>query len=167
MAALVAALAEIERYVTKAGWDQPARLFSLVDTANLVAAEPSLASQMNLDIPGSLSSIEQEGFHDGEDLLTALAAIYWPPTVDGCAVAVERSFLPMEYEDQLPTDELAAAKFVANHPQRQDVRIVVGVLRTGESHGLARLVNDPDELLGSDDLVPGLTAALFSTFDNN
>ena len=36
--ALTAALLEIERHVTHGGWDQPARLFALVPTAELVAA---------------------------------------------------------------------------------------------------------------------------------
>ncbi|MFP5416126.1 MAG: hypothetical protein ACLGHZ_04500, partial [Actinomycetes bacterium] len=64
--ALVAALMEIERHVGHGGWDQPARLFALVPTDELVAAEPALARTLGLRTtadggsPGSLTAIEQE-----------------------------------------------------------------------------------------------------------
>ena len=45
--ALVAALLEVERHVGRLGWDQPARLFALVPTAELLAAEPSLAEHLS------------------------------------------------------------------------------------------------------------------------
>ena len=57
----------------------------------------------------------------------------------------------------------AAEAFVAGHPERQDVRVVVGVTRHGAPYGLARLRNNPDELLAGDDLVPGLGEALSRT----
>ena len=37
---LATAVLEIERHAAEAGWDQPARLFALVETARLVAREP-------------------------------------------------------------------------------------------------------------------------------
>ncbi|MDO4785194.1 MAG: PPA1309 family protein [Propionibacteriaceae bacterium] len=161
--ALIAALAEIERYVTAEGWDQPVRLFALVSTARLIEAEPSLAGQLSGGMPDALSAIEQDDFHDGEDLVVALERISWPDEVAGCAVAMERSFLPLECEHEIPDDPVAAADFVSRHPRRQDVRVVVGALRGGLTHGLARLVTQPDDLLGADDLVPGLSAALLGT----
>lgn len=163
--ALIAALAEIERYVTAEGWNQPARLFALVSTARLVEIEPSLADQLGFTAPDALSSIEQETFHGGDDLTGALARIGWPASVLGCALAVERSFLPPECESEIPDDD-SAIDFVAAHPKRQDVRVVVGALRTGVTHGLARLVTDPDDLLGAENLVPGLAAALLGTLDD-
>ena len=45
--ALAAALIEVERHVGRSGWDQPARLFALVPTAELIAAEPSLARRLH------------------------------------------------------------------------------------------------------------------------
>ena len=62
--ALIAALMEIERHVGGVGWDQPARLFALVPTADLVAAEPQLAEHLTGGLepqPGHLSAIEQDG----------------------------------------------------------------------------------------------------------
>lgn len=161
--ALIAALAEIERHVGASGWDQPARLFALVRTRDLLAAEPHLADQVRLTSEDALSSIEQDDFRDGEDLLTTLRGISWTEAVAGCAMALERTFLPAQYESEIPTDPDQATRFVAEHPQRQEVRVVVGALRGGASHGLARLVSSPDELLGGADLVPALSAALAAT----
>ncbi len=161
--ALVAALMEIERHVSSQGWDQPARLFALVRTDVLIDSEPSLAEHLTQGSPDGLSSIEQEDFRSGDDLLTTLAKIAWPATVSGCAVAVERVFLPASLEEQIPEDPDLAADFVAHHEQRQDVRVVVGALRDGTVHGVARLVSAPDELLGGTDLVPGLAKACLET----
>ena len=44
--ALVASLMEIERHVAGLGWDQPARLFALVPTVELIEAEPQLAEHL-------------------------------------------------------------------------------------------------------------------------
>lgn len=165
--ALLAALAEIERHVGHAGWDSVARLFALVPTQELLAAEPSLAAQLAHARPveGALSSIEQEGFAAGDDPLAALERIGWPDTVAGCAIAIERAFLPPEAETGLPDDPYQAAQWVANHPQRQDIRLVAGALRTGERHCIARVRSAPEELLGGPDLVPAVTAALAHTLD--
>jgi len=164
--ALVAALLEIERHVAHGGWDQPARLFALVSTAALVEAEPSLAAQLNRPggpDPDALSAIEQDGFHTGDDLSDALDRIVWPDAVHGCALAVERLFVPPGVEHEIPEDAAAAAEFVARHPDRRDVRVVVGATRAGSSFGVARLRSDPSELLAGEDLVPGLAWALSRT----
>lgn len=168
-AALLAALIELDRHLQAAGWDQPTRLFALVLTDELAVAEPELAAQLGLRTtadgaaPGGLTAIEQETFASTGDLLTDLGTVAWPSTVFGCAVSTERTFLPAAYEAELPTDPETAAEVVANHPQRQDLRVVVGVDRAGHRQGLARLASEPDELLGGADLVPGLSAALAET----
>lgn len=162
--ALLASLVEIEQFVGRAGWDQPARLFALVPTAELLASEPSLADQLSASTPEALSSIEQDDFRPGTDLLSALTQIGWPTTVAGCALALERSFLPAEIETELPTDPSRAAEYVANHPQRQDVRVIAGALRSpdGEpiTHSVARLATNPEDLLIGADMVPALTQAV-------
>ena len=165
--ALVASLLEIERHVAHLGWDQPARLFALVPTVELLAAEPALAAQVSRrpDAPSdALSAVEQDEFKAGEDILGDLDRISWPSTVQGCAIALERTFVPADVEADIPDDEDAAADFVAHHPRRQDVRVVVGTTRDGLGHGVARLRDQPDDLLGGADLVPGLTRALARTF---
>ena len=51
-----------------------------------------------------------------------------------------------------------------NHEARIDVRVVIGALRDGSRHGLARVLSNPEDLLGAEELVPGLTDALLATF---
>lgn len=160
---LISCLMDIERHVGSAGWDQPARLFALVTTSTLLDVEPHLRGRVPDMTPEALTAIEQDDFKATDDLGERLAGIFWPETVEGCALAVERAFLPAGFEDDLPGDDAEAAAFVAAHPAKTDVRVVVGVLRDGSRHGVARLLSDPDELLGADDLVPGLADALAET----
>ncbi|MFT3862519.1 PPA1309 family protein [Micropruina sp.] len=165
--ALVASLIEIERHVGGLGWDQPSRLFALVPTADLIAAEPQLAEHLTGGTepqPGQLSAIEQEGFAAGADLGDALARITWPASVHGVALSLERFFLPGRADAGLPSGS-AGAEQARQHPERQEVRVVAGVLRGDAGYGVARLRSHPDELLSGSDLVPGLTAALSRTLD--
>lgn len=167
--ALLAAVIELERHVGAAGWDAPPRLFALVPTDFFAAAEPALAAELGLRTtadgapPAALTAVEQEEFATTGDLLADLATLEWPDTVFGCALSAERTFLPAGQEGDLPEDPAAAAAYVAAHPARQDIRVVVGADRAGHVHGVARLVSAPEELLGAADLVPGLGAALAHT----
>lgn len=163
--ALLAALVEVERHVGRLGWDQPARLFALVRTADLIAAEPHLAEQLQSASPDGFSSVEQDEFHSGEDLAETLAAITWPGTVAGCVLALERAFLPTDAEADLPEDPEKAAEVVAEHPRRLDLRLVVGVTRDGSRHSVARVRGAEDDLMGGSDLVPVLTDVLAHTFE--
>jgi hypothetical protein len=170
-AALVAALVDLERHVGTAGWDQPPRLFALVLTDVFAAAEPVLATELALRTtaegapPGALTAVEQESFASSGDLVADLDQLEWPDTVFGCAVSAERTFLPAGAEDGIPDEVEAAAAYVAAHPDRQEIRVVVGADRAGNRHGVARLVSNPRELLGGEDLVPGLGEALAHTLD--
>jgi hypothetical protein len=167
--ALMAALLELERHVREAGWDQPPRLFALVPTDDLLASEPGLADALGLrgsahGAPAdALTAIEQEELDPGVDVLELLGGVEWPESVHGCALSLERSFLPPSVEGDIPDDPAEAAEFVAAHPERQDVRVLVAVDRAGHRHGVARIVSQPDELLAADDLVPGLVSALAHT----
>ncbi|MFP5282957.1 MAG: PPA1309 family protein [Actinomycetes bacterium] len=165
--ALRTVLLELERHLAGVGWDIPARLYALVHTDRLLAEEPGLAETLGLrgsaaGAPAdALTGIEQD-FAGSGDLLDDLAGIVWPPTVYGCAVAVERTFLPAGLEAELSAGADPAA-FVAAHPRREEVRVVVGVDRSGARHGIARLRSRSDHLLAADDLVPDLAAALAHT----
>ncbi len=165
--ALVAALMEIERHVAGIGWDQPARLFALVPTSELISAEPQLAEHLTGGIepqPGQLSAIEQDGFAGGSDLGEALARIAWPATVAGVALSLERFFLPGAADAGLG-EGAAASEQVRTHPGREEIRVVAGAVRGGHSYGVARIRSHPDDLLSGTDLVPGLAAALARTLD--
>ena len=84
---------ETERHVAASGWDQPTRLFALVDTAQLLEREPHLASGLTAadHAPGALTAIEQEGMPVTTDLFSLLGQIAWPDEVTGCAVAGSRA----------------------------------------------------------------------------
>lgn len=167
--ALVASLLELERHVGQDGWDRPPRLFALVPTDAVIAAEPQLAEQLGLrgtadgGHPDALTAIEQDHFKPSADLLSDLAQIIWPEAVHGCALTMESTFLPTDAEADIPDDPDAAAEYVAAHPARQEMRVVVGADRGEHRHGVARLRSRPDDLLGAQDLVPGLAEALAHT----
>jgi len=169
--ALAAAVLEIEKHQAGAGWDQPARLYALVDTADLVAHEPALASALGLDEPrerGSLTPIEQEELGADQELEELLPTISWPGSVVGCAAVVERLVLPPAADGQIPDDPEAAAEFAREHPDRQEVRIVAGVTRHGASYCAVRLrTHDEDaSVMGGAELVPSLLILLRATLDD-
>src|SRR5437868_7546149 len=85
---LTQAVLEIDEYAAGLGWDQPARLFALVDTAKLRAQEPSLAAQLGIDdsTTASLTPVEQDEIPAGAPLDEFLATIAWPDAVTGCAL---------------------------------------------------------------------------------
>ncbi|SFB09871.1 hypothetical protein SAMN05192575_103351 [Nocardioides alpinus] len=166
--ALAAAVLEIEAHVAQAGWDQPARLYALVETAQLVAQEPALAAAMSIDGPGddgSFTSIEQDGLPPGQALEAALHTIVWPPSVSGCAAVIERLVLPPGTDDDIPDDPTAAELFAREHPDRQEVRMVAGVTRAGASYCALRLRAHDDEqsVVNGTELVPGLLELLHAT----
>ena len=167
------AVLEIERHVAASGWDQPARLYALVDTVALVRSEPGLAADLGLPadlpvevLPQSFTPIEQDEFPADQPLDEALARIVWGPAVDGCALSVERLMLPPEAEAGLPDSDAEAQAYAAGHPGRQEVRIVVGVLRDGSVEGALRLrtADRDDAVVFGSGLVPGLAEALAATF---
>jgi len=170
--ALAAAVLEIETHIAEAGWDQPARLYALVDTAQLVEREPRLAAAMGLDSPseeGSLTPIEQDQVDPHQMLEQVLERIVWPDEVTGCAAVVERLVLPPDADDDIPTDPAEAQEFAREHPDRQEVRIVAGATRHGATYCALRLrAHDDDQsVVGGADLVPGLLALLGATLTHD
>jgi hypothetical protein len=171
---LTRAVLEIDEYASGLGWDQPARLFALVDTARLRAQEPSLAAQLGLDDAAEttvgLTPIEQEEIAADRPLDEFLGTIAWPDAVAGCALTVERLMLPPSAEATVPEDLDGARlnQWVAEHPDRQEVRMTVAVLRDGTRESALRLreKDAPSEVLTGADLVPGLAEALGATFED-
>jgi hypothetical protein len=168
--ALAAAVLEIEGHIAAGGWDQPARLYALVDTAALVEHEPALAAAMGLDessARGSLTAVEQDQLAADQPLELALESISWPPEVAGCAAVVERLVLPPDADSQIPEDPASAEEFARDHPDRQEVRIVAGATRAGSTYCALRLrAHDDDQsVVGGADLVPGLLELLGATLE--
>ena len=134
--ALARAVTETETHVAAHGWDQPVRVFALVRTA--------------------------------EDLEHLLAQLAWPESVHGAAISVERLVLPpaAQEEAEAITDAAERLAFLQERSDREDIRMVVGVLRGGQSWCVLRSRSHDDDasLYQGERLVPGLVEALESTF---
>ena len=165
---LVTSALETERHVAAAGWDQPPRLFALVRTVGLLEREPHLRTQLGQGEDDALTAIEQEGLPDTSSLESILGRLAWPEEVDGVALAVERLVVPPEAERNLPENPDQAAEALAAHPDRKDVRLLVAVLRDGESACLLRQRDhDTDDKVASGpDIAPGLVQALNATLQD-
>lgn len=169
--ALAAAVLEIETHVAGEGWDQPARLYALVETARLVEQEPALAASAGLtdaSADGSFTPVEQDQLRPEQPLESVLEGIAWPAGVSGCAAVVERLVLPPGVDDDLPDDPAAAEEFAREHPARQEVRIVAGATRAGSTYCALRLrAHDDDQsVVAGTDLVPGLLELLVGTLQD-
>ncbi|QTE31287.1 hypothetical protein J4E96_03085 [Pengzhenrongella sicca] len=169
---LADAVREIERHVASGGWDAPVRVFALVGTARALESSPELAGQLTEQVlaaaqedPTHLTSIEQEGLPSADDLEHLLGELAWPESVDGAAITVERVILPPAAEEAMPAGQDEALAYLMAHPDRQDVRIAVGALRTGESWSAIRTRkhDDADAVAMGQNLVPGLLEALRGT----
>jgi hypothetical protein len=158
---------EVERHASHAGWDQPARLYALVPTAELAAAEPELAAELGIsDGTADLyTPVEQELDEHAGSLEGLLERITWPSSVVGALAVVERLVLPPEAEASVPDNPAEAGAYAEAHPDREDVRIAVGVLRTGQTHCVVRMRShdSDDALIHGPDVVPGLVRALHET----
>ena len=169
--ALAAAVLEIESHIAEGGWDQPARLYALVETAALVEREPALAAAMGLDDAseqGSLTPVEQDQLAPDQPLESVLESIVWPSGVTGCAAVVGRLVLPPDADAEIPEDPARAEEYAREHPDRQEVRIVAGTTRGGSTYCALRLRahDDAQSVVGGTDLVPALLELLRSTLDD-
>ncbi|WP_448073004.1 PPA1309 family protein [Georgenia yuyongxinii] len=170
--AVRAAVRDLERHVATLGWEGPVFVFALVRTAEALERTPELARELPEEAvrtaavdPEHLTGIEQEGLPDADTLEELLGRLAWPDSVEGAAVVVERMVVPPEAESAMPTDPSAAVEYLMGHPDRQDVRMAAGVLRTGESWCALRSRSHDfdDAVAGSSDAVPGLVEALRAT----
>ena len=159
MADLTALAIELEQHVGAGGWDQPARLYALVDTVQLLDTQPHLAAAIEPE-PGGLTPVEQEPIEG--DLAELLSRIVWPEEVRGCGLVNEVWMLP---EDPPPAGA-DPQTWASEHPGRREVRISTVVLRDGGRGGCLRVRGSDgaeDDFLVAPDLVPNLTAALMDT----
>lgn len=165
---LRAAVLELEQHAASSGWDQPARLFALVPTADLVANEPALAEMLGFepgaDLTGSLTPVEQDDLPPEAPLEELLLQMAWPDEVHGTAVIVERLVLPPSVGD-LPDDPSAAQELAATHPDREEVRMVAAATRTGSTYCALRVRSHDEDfsVLEGPDLVPALLELLQGT----
>jgi hypothetical protein len=156
---------DLERHAANAGWDAAPRLYALVEAPELHQHEPELARRLGVpDAPGRMAALEQPALPADRPIDDVLDGIEWPGRVAGCALVIERILLPDGAEDDIPEDDPVA--WAGAHPGREDVRLVVGVLRDGSRHSAMRLRghDSDDQVMSGPELVPGLADALASTF---
>jgi hypothetical protein len=156
---LQSVVGEVEGHVAEAGWDQPPQLFALVETEQLLRAEPQLAQTMGLvgGVPGALTPVAQDPLDDGP-LDEQLAGVVFGPEVLGVVLAHEVVVLPPSAEQALADVEDPTA-LAAEHPDRREVRMVVGVVRDGSQAAVLRLRGQgdaEDERVTGPDLAPAL-----------
>lgn len=170
------AVADIEEHVRASGWDAPPMLFALVRAHRFLADDPATAKRLGIDQlePDVLAPIEQDELPD-QPLDEVLGSIEWPEAVAGCVLTQEIVIVPPAIEAEfadLTDDEIADR--AAEHPERREGRLVVGVLRDGTSSVVLRLRGsrdgaasddgvEQDELLTGADLAPNLVEALLAT----
>lgn len=161
---------DLERQCAASGWDQPVHLFALVETADLLRREPQLRDELGLagGTPGALTPVDQGDLPDHTSIDELLGGITWPPEVLGAAISVERLMVPPAVEKEMPQDEGNALRWLAEHPARQEVRLVAAVLRDGSRSAAVRIRAHDDEtsVLTGENLVPGLADALSATLSD-
>ena len=143
------AVREIEAHTAESGWDQPARLYALALTSDLLTREPALAAAMGIDAAsaaGSLTPVEQDEVPVDTPLESVLEQIMWPEEVFGCAAVLERVVLPPSADAQMPGDPGDAERYAAEHPDRQEVRIVAAATRAGSTYCALRMKAHDDAL---------------------
>lgn len=169
--ALAQTVVDIERSASSLGWDRASTVYALVPTRDLLELDelpPDMREHLRNQWDGSeaaLTAIIQEDL-PGTDLEDTLAQLGWPDSVTGAAVCTERVMVPPHVQESAPEDPVDAVEYFASHPERDDVRIVAAVMRTGESWCAVRTrSHDTDEEVAQgSNLVPGLTDALLITF---
>lgn len=159
-ATLTAVVLDVERHAATSGWDQPARIFGLVSTAELIDAEPGLADDLGLDATSAeLTPLDQGELPWHGSLEESLARLAWPDTVLGAVLVTERV---VAGEDGSPKRLATAAGGVDG----DELRLVVGVLRDGQRMCAVRFRAQDEEtsVLTGPDIAPGLTDQLGLTF---
>ena len=149
--ALVSVVREVEAHAARSGWDQPAQLFALVETADLLQREPQLAELLGVEADdGGLTPVEQEPV-EGE-LEELLAEIQWPGEVSGCAAVVERLVLPPEADQDIPDDPCGGTYAVSGNRVQLVAATDVATWTCG-GDSLGDLVLDATWTLEGDQLV--------------
>jgi len=144
---------ELDQHVAEGGWDQSARLFAIVPTADLATDHPELVSAEN---SGQFMFVEQEAPLDNENVIGSLEQISWPAEITGAAIAIER-LISMQPDDEVDLE---------SDSQTQELRIIALVMRDGTNINAIRQrsFDDGTDVAVASDLVPAINKALLQTF---
>lgn len=164
---------ELERHSAEQGWDQPIGLYALVETADLVQREPHVAELLGITEPvaaDAITPVEQDPLPSDQPLEEVLGRLAWPEAVVGCAMVMERLVTRGSDETLDPTTApLDADTDTSEAANREEIRMVAGVLRDGSVHCALRMRSHDsgDAVLSGSDLIPGLTSALALTLEED
>ncbi len=170
--ALASTLVEIEAHIDQLGWDRPVLVFALARTLSMLDSDPAVAkllpktarqeAQAN---PEALTAVLQENLPATSTLDELLSQLSWPTHVEGAAICTESMVVPADVEAKALaiTDPQERQELLEAHAERQDVRLLAAVMRTGENWCVMRM-RGQDQLVQGEDLVPELVAGLRSTF---
>jgi hypothetical protein len=110
---LESVLRDLDRHVSTDGWNQPPRLFALVEEAH------------------GISVVEQPWESNGEDVVRDLARITWPSEVTGAALSVQRILEPAHdvrlTVGALRSQQVATALRYREHDEEAQVAIAANV----------------------------------------
>ncbi|WP_297008157.1 PPA1309 family protein [uncultured Corynebacterium sp.] len=167
---LTAALREAVDFIQAEGWDRPPTLFALVpahlvqDTlaaggqdADLDATRHPLTLVVQDELPGHI-------LPGSEELGDYIASAQWPPSVVGAVLAQEIMF-----SNAAPGADPAPrpARFFSGIVDGGPERTLVQLRPTEEELDADPFGQDRVELLGGENLAPGVIAALRASFEQD
>lgn len=166
---LITAVIELEQLANETGWDQSPQLYALVKTREIIDKltfltdeEHQALTQTTLVNPEHLFSIYQDQM---DNPIEKLHTVYFDEEVAGVALVMERIMIPADAETAIPEEEQARDQYLLSHHQREDIRMAVGVLRSGETWCAIRSrSHDDDKLVAQGPtLIPEVIKALAET----
>lgn len=164
---LNAALREAVDFVHAEGWDRPATLFGLVPHALVADALDSSFDDADIN---PLALVVQEGIPEhirpgSEELGEFIATVQWPEPVVGAILAQEIVFV--NSAEGQKSEPRAARLFsgILDEDGSGAERSLIQLRPTEEELEADPFAQDKVELLGGDEIAPGVIATLRATFE--
>lgn len=159
---LASAALEAERYADRQGWGKRPVLFALARKGQIQPANPKAEAILRGRRDDELIPIEQDPLPSGEPE-EVLAGIRWGEDVEGCVLTTEILVLPPETKAKSPSDPAELERWADSQPGREQARLAVGVLRSGDYTCCLRLKGQ-EELIVIPDMADDIVTALLGTF---
>lgn len=166
---LNAALREAVDFVQAEGWDQPATLFALVPSTLVADAAPQAFDDDTSTNP--LALVVQEDIPEdirpgSEELGQFLATIRWPAPVVGAILAQEITFTnAAPGADPTPRQARLFSGLLCDADLSGPERSLIQLRPSEEELAEDPFGQDKVQLLGGDDIAPGVIHTLCATFE--
>ena len=166
---LNAALREAVDFVHAEGWDRPATLFALVPHQLVADAIP----EDDIDSPRNpLALVVQDDLPDhirpgSEELGEFIATLRWPDQVVGAILAQEITFVnTAEGQESEPREARLYSGILSDAHGSGAERTLVQLRPSDAELEADPFAQDKPQLLGGDDIAPGVIATLRATFED-